>query len=66
MSHEITLESAAEMAHQAEFICPMMEDYPHQMADSEISAMATLLKKLTGSAAACCLKNRHNGRVKHE
>ncbi|HHK9712460.1 TPA: hypothetical protein ACQZJR_003464 [Klebsiella pneumoniae] len=51
MSREITLEQAAERAHQAEIICRMVEDFPHQFADSEISAIATLLRCLSGDVA---------------
>lgn len=49
---EITLKQAAERAHQAEIICRMVEDYPHQFADSEISAIATLLGRLSGDVAS--------------
>lgn len=48
MSREITLEKAAERALQTEIICRLIEDFPHQLADSEVSAMATLLKRLSG------------------
>lgn len=49
---EITLEQAAERARQAEIICRMVEDFPHQLADSEVSAIATLLKRLSGDVAS--------------
>lgn len=52
MSHEITLSQAAERAHQAEIICRLLEDCPHHLADSEVSAIATLLKRLSGDVAA--------------
>ncbi|MES3566728.1 hypothetical protein QDQ61_13125 [Citrobacter freundii] len=52
MSREITLEQAAERAHQTEIICRLIEDYPHRMADSEVSAIATLLKRLSGDVTA--------------
>ncbi|MFB5173289.1 hypothetical protein [Erwinia amylovora] len=58
MSHEITLEQAAEMAHQAEIVCRMWEDYPHRMADSEVSAMATLVRRLTGNVAAWLIEEQ--------
>lgn len=48
MSHEITLEQAAERAHQAEIIAHLVESCPHRMADGDVSAIATLLKRLTG------------------
>lgn len=31
MAHEISLEQAAEKAHQAEIICRMMEVYPNKL-----------------------------------
>lgn len=52
MSRDITLEQAAERAHQAEIICRLVEDFPHRLVDSEVSAPATLLKRLTGDVAA--------------
>lgn len=52
MTREITLEQAAERAHQTEIICRLMEDYPGCLADSEVSAIATLLKRLSGDVTA--------------
>jgi hypothetical protein len=52
MSHEITLAQAAERAHQAEIISRLVEDFPHHLAGSEVSAIATLLKRLSGDVAA--------------
>ncbi|EPG2864912.1 hypothetical protein QEG60_003402 [Pluralibacter gergoviae] len=52
MSHEITLEQAAERAHQAEIIARLVEVYPHRMAACEVSAIATLLKRLAGDVTA--------------
>ncbi|MEG2431810.1 hypothetical protein [Hafnia alvei] len=52
MTSEITLEEVALRAHQAEIICSMMEVYPNQLVDSEITAMATLLRRLTGDVTA--------------
>ncbi|HHL2713113.1 TPA: hypothetical protein ACQ39K_004821 [Yersinia enterocolitica] len=48
MAHEITLEKAAEMAHQAEFICRLIEVYPDEYEDGDVVAIASLLAKLTG------------------
>ncbi|EPS5423201.1 TPA: hypothetical protein R4126_003787 [Klebsiella michiganensis] len=48
MSQEITLEQALERAHQAEIICSLLEVFPRRLVDSEVSAIATLLKRLTG------------------
>lgn len=52
MSSEYSLEKAALQAHQAEIVSKMLEDYPHQMADSEIEAIASLLTRLTGYVTA--------------
>lgn len=52
MSREITLEQAAERAHQTEIICRLIEDHPHRLIDSEISALATLLRRLSGDVTA--------------
>lgn len=52
MATEITSHQAEEMAFQAEIICSLLEDTPNRMTDTEVSAIASLLKKLTGSVAA--------------
>lgn len=52
MSHEITISQAAENAQQAEIICLMLESYPDQMDYSELIAIASLLKRLTGNVSA--------------
>ncbi|EBW7999827.1 hypothetical protein E1871_06090 [Salmonella enterica subsp. enterica serovar Mgulani] len=52
MTREITLEQAAERAHQTEIICRLMEGYPGCLVDSEVSAIATLLKRLSGDVTA--------------
>ncbi|EAA0939507.1 TPA: hypothetical protein ACS56L_000108 [Salmonella enterica] len=52
MKREFTLEQVTERAHQAEIIARLVEDYPHRLADSELSAIATLLKRLTGDVTA--------------
>ena len=58
MSHEITLEQAAKMAHQAGIVCTMLESHPDRMADCELSAIASLLKKLTGNFASWLIKEQ--------
>lgn len=58
MSHELTLAQVAERATQAEIICRMIEDFPHRLADSEVSAIATLLKRLTGDVAAWLIEEQ--------
>ena len=52
MSHEQSLESVIEKAHQAEIISKMLEVYPNKITDSEITALASLLTNLTGDVAA--------------
>ena len=52
MSHEITLEQAAEMAQQSEMIARLIKSHPHQMQDCEIIAIASLMSRLTGSVTA--------------
>ncbi|TDT01656.1 hypothetical protein [Erwinia rhapontici] len=52
METEITPHQAEEMAFQAEIICSLLEDTPNRMTDMEVSAIAALLKKLTGSVAS--------------
>lgn len=52
MASETTLEETALRAHQAEIICSMMETYPNTLVDSEIIAIATLLRRLTGDVTA--------------
>ena len=52
MAHEISLEQAAEKAHQAEIICRMMEVYPNKMDCTEIEALSSLLRTLTGDVCA--------------
>ncbi|WP_241622509.1 hypothetical protein [Rosenbergiella australiborealis] len=58
MSRDHTLEQVAEMAHQAEIVCRMWEDYPHRMAESEVSAMATLVRRLSGNVAAWLIEEQ--------
>lgn len=58
MSHEITLEQATERATQAEIICRLLEDFPHQLQESETSAIATLLKRLSGDVAAWMIEEQ--------
>ncbi|EAW9114130.1 hypothetical protein AB6Q20_002290 [Salmonella enterica] len=48
---DITLDEAAESAFQAEIICRLMLDSDLAMTSGELSAMLTLLKQLSASAA---------------
>lgn len=58
MSHETTIERVVEQAHQAEIICRMMESYPDRMVDSEITAISSLLRKLTGNVVAWLIEEQ--------
>lgn len=58
MAHEISLEEVTERAHQVEIICRMMESYPDRMADSEIVALATLLRRLSGSVVSFLIEEQ--------
>lgn len=52
MAHERTIDEVAEMAQQAELVCRLLEDYPHELTDVDVSSVATLVKKLSGDVAA--------------
>lgn len=39
--------SVAENVFQAELVCALLEDHPHQLTGNEVSALASLVKKLT-------------------
>lgn len=58
MAHEMSLDQVAERAHQAEIICRMMESYPDAMADSEVLAIASLLRRLTGDVSAWLIEEQ--------
>jgi len=58
MPHKISLDEVVERAHQAEIICRMMESYPDRMADSEVLAIATLLRRLTGDVTAWLIEEQ--------
>ena len=63
MSRDITLEQAAERASQAEVILMMLECYPHQLEDSELLAIVSLLKRLTGNVAAWLIEEQAEQQV---
>lgn len=48
MSADITIHQAAEKAHQVELINLLIESHPNQLQDSEISALSSLMAKLSG------------------
>ncbi len=52
LMQEITLHEAAERAHQTEIICRLLEVYPNKITDADISALASLLARLSGSVAS--------------
>lgn len=58
MAHEISLEQVTERAHQAEIICRLMESYPDRMAGSEVIAIASLLRRLTGDVCAWLIEEQ--------
>lgn len=58
MKREISLAKAAERAHQAEVICRLIEQYPDRLVDSEVSAMAALLKRLTGDVSVWLIEEQ--------
>lgn len=49
MSHEITINQAAEKARQAEVVLALIESHPHSFDDYEIENLATLLRSLAGN-----------------
>ena len=56
MSHEITIEQAAERTHQVNIISRLMESYPHTLDDWEVEAMSSLIDRLSGSVSAWFLE----------
>ncbi|WIF72346.1 hypothetical protein QN092_00125 [Proteus vulgaris] len=51
MSANITLQQAAEQAHQLEIISLMIESYPNKFTDGDFIALASLMAKLSGDLA---------------
>lgn len=39
-------------AFQAELVCLLVEDHPHKLTDTQVSALASLIKKLSGDVHA--------------
>ncbi|CAK9884230.1 MAG: hypothetical protein XXXJIFNMEKO3_00612 [Candidatus Erwinia impunctatus] len=58
MSNKRTIREVAEMAMQAEMVCRMWEDHPHQMTNGEVSALAALIGCLTGNVAAWLIEKQ--------
>ncbi|PUF42697.1 hypothetical protein DAX92_00825 [Salmonella enterica subsp. enterica] len=67
---DITLDEAADSAFQAELICRLMLDCDCEMTSGELSAMLTLLKQLSASAAGWLIgeqgERMNNDRGQHE
>ncbi|EQC2911295.1 hypothetical protein ACY3V1_001471 [Escherichia coli] len=55
---EFTLNEIAERAQQVEIICRLLEVYPNKLNDGDISALADLLAKLSGSVALWLIDER--------
>ncbi|EIG6210395.1 hypothetical protein EK642_000339 [Escherichia coli] len=55
---EFTLNEIAERAQQVEIICRLLEVYPDKLTDDDISALAGLLAKLSGSVALWLINER--------
>lgn len=58
MSHEISLDQANEKACQAEVILKMLESYPDEIGDKELSHVITLVRKLTGEVHAWLIEEQ--------
>ncbi|EMJ2324545.1 hypothetical protein V7L32_005066 [Salmonella enterica] len=69
---DITLDEAADSAFQAELICRLMLDSDLAMTSGELSAMLTLLKQLSASAATWLIgeqgerMNNDRGQYEHD
>lgn len=48
MAHEITLTQATEKACQAETVLQMLESYPDDLTETQLSDVITLVRRLTG------------------
>ncbi|MCX8967397.1 hypothetical protein EHW66_21250 [Erwinia psidii] len=59
MATEITPQQAEDMSRQAELISSMLEDYPHNLLDTDVSLIAALLKNLTGKVASYLMETNN-------
>lgn len=66
MAHEITLEKAEEMAYQAELVCLLLESYPHELHSGDVSAIASLLAKLTGRVTGWLIEEQAQRVANHD
>ncbi|EFG5860993.1 hypothetical protein BMQ60_003525 [Escherichia coli] len=55
---EFTLNEITERAQQVEIICRLLEVYSSKLNDGDISALAGLLAKLSGSVALWLIDER--------
>lgn len=65
MSHEITLEQAAERAHQAEIVCRLLESHPDALTYGEVIVMASLLARLTGNVTTWLMEEQRQREANH-
>ncbi|HAW7909756.1 TPA: hypothetical protein JLM70_002585 [Escherichia coli] len=49
---EFTLNEIAERAQQVEIICRLLEVYPDKLTDADISAISSLLARLSSNVSA--------------
>ncbi|BFI60079.1 TPA: hypothetical protein ACQQX6_000661 [Yersinia enterocolitica] len=66
MAHEITLEKAAEMARQAELVCLLLESHPHELQDSDVVDIASLVAKLAGRVAGWLIEEQAQRVANHD
>ncbi len=66
MAHKKTLDEVVEMARQAELVCRLLEDHPHQLDDLDVSDVAALLRRLCSNVAAWLTDESVSGKeVRH-
>lgn len=66
MAHERTLDEVVEMARQAELVCRLLEDHPHQLDDLDVSDVAALLRRLCSNVTAWLIEESVSGKeVRH-
>ncbi|HFQ7289827.1 TPA: hypothetical protein ACJHGT_004360 [Yersinia enterocolitica] len=66
MAHEITLEKAAEMARQAELVCLLLESHPHELQDSDVVDIASLVAKLAGHVTGWLIEEQAQRVANHD
>ncbi|SAI93515.1 hypothetical protein [Enterobacter hormaechei] len=58
MAHEISLDQAKEKACQAEMILRMLESYPDDIGEVELSSVITLTRRLSGEVHAWLIEEQ--------